>query len=572
MAVEVTVTGTSSYAGVTTNLTDYSVVEDATPLDPASNNGGVGQLTTSIVENPSAKGTITLIDDVLTLSDGAKGTTTATVTGIDASNGIASLTADSRMSVLLSTRSASPQFLTMEQTFRYYLGLAGITTGIVFEAPGDSSYRYSANLPIPTPGWTDVIFDKLRQFAIVCGAEISLVSNNIVFRPLRTRVAESRRDTAAALTVKRGQIARAIEVVYYQNSYKVNGQVYPKNGVWTEDTPVYQVDAGETLEVNIPVSASLLSIIQPTCVAYVGRYDTGSVYSVVGQDGLAIVPAQWTRNGGSVKVAIGEDPATIDLTITGAQTTQGPFRIAVGAGTSDAYSSLRLQGTGTYFDKQTLTIPTGVPDSDTPQRIGITVDNPYISTIADAYDLGIRTAGRYSGYEQSLSVSSTGINRADVSNNLRYPTFTEFGAGVDGKAPVWNGQTFDAFNATWAGKTFDDFNAYYYEVVRSDFANQAFGNIAGARRRFRDAFYRIDTATTNPTGVNYSATSDTVFNDFRNTWQLAVLEDFVGPGITPKTTAYTFDDFAAIQAGRSFNDFNMTPLWRTYAGLSSAES
>lgn len=572
MAVEITVAGNSAYSGASSNLSDYSAVEDATPLNPALSSGGVGRLTFSIVENPSALGTITLLDDELTLVDGSNGTTTGVVTGLDASNGIVSATADSRLTSLLSTRSAAPQNMTMEQTFRYYLGLGGITTGIVFEEPSVASYRYATAALIPTPGWTDVIFDKLRQFALVCGAEVSLVSNNVVFRPLRQRVAENKRDTSVTATANRGQIARSIEVVYYTNRYLVDGQVYPDNGMWTEDTPVYQVDSGETLDINVPVLATLTSVRQPTCVAYVGRYDAGSVYSVVGQDGLAIQPAQWLNNGGSVTVSIGEDPSTLDIRIVGAVTTQGPFRIAVGAGSNDVYSSLRIQGTGTYFNKNTIVVPTGVADSATPQQVGVTVDNPYISTPADAYDLGIRTAMSYAGYEQTLSVSTTSINRADISNSARYPTFDDFAAGMPGKTPVWTGKTFDQFTATWTGQTFDQFNDYYYAVVRSDFANQAFGNVAGARVKYRDAWYRIDTATITPTAVSYSASTDTLFNDFYDTWQLAVNEDFNTNGIIGKTTPYTYNEFAAIQGTRTFNDFNLTPLWRTYAGLSTPES
>jgi len=572
MAVEATISGTGTYAGVRANIADYSAVEDATPIDPASNSGGVGQLTLSVVENPSASGTISLLDNGITLTDGSRGTTTGTVSGIDVSDGVASITADSRLGALLATRTAAPQNLNMEQTFRYYLQLAGITTNIVFEVPTTVPYRYSTSALIATPGWTDVIFDRIRQFAIVCGAEVSLVSNNIVFRPLRTRISENKRDTSISSSTKKGQIARNIEVAYYQNNYKTDAQVYPEGGAWTPDTPVYQVDAGETLEVNVPVQAYLLSVIQPTCVPYVARYDTGSVYSVVGQDGLAIVPAQWTENGGSVTVAIGEDPSTLDITIVGARTTQGPYRIAVGAGASDVYSSLRIQGTGTYFDRQIVKLPTGVPDSATPQDVGVTVENPYISTPADAYDLGVRTAMRFAGFDQAISVTTLGVNRADYSGNTRYPTFSEFNTGVNGQATNWTGKTFSQFNTEWAGKTFQQFDDYYYSLVRTDFSNQAFGNVSGSRVRYRDAFYRIDSATVAAVNTSYTATADTLFQDFSNVWALATHEGTSAGPFVGKTTPYTFADFNQIMGNRTFANFAVSPLWRTYAGLSSAQS
>jgi hypothetical protein len=594
MAVEVTIgvrEGTvskiGSFRGDPGNITTYSYSEEATPLEPSSNSGGVSQISFEAAENPDGgSGSIMLMDDVITLVDGANGTTTGFVSGVSMSNGIGTVTANSRMQLLMAERQAQPMSGTAEAIFRYYLGLAGISDRIVisddtYTNPNSVTGKLTTTV-YAVPGWSGVILDNVRQFAIAVGAEIALVSNNIVVRPVRGRTAINKRNLSQDWAVKRGQLAQNIEINYYNNrNVEAPTIFYPTQGGWVEDTQIYQVDAGEKLDVSVALDVSLLSLNQPICVAFVGKtQSSASQYAVIGKDGLPIPPTQWTQNGGKVEVSIGKDTKSIDITITGATTTQGPYRIAVASSATDAYSSLRLVGTGVFYTKETLTVPTGASAADTAQVIGVTVDSPFVSTISEAYTLGVRTAAKWAGADQTISVSTVGINRNDTSGSTKYPTFNDFNSGVGGKATSWTGKTFNQFAAEWSGKTFDDFNAYYYDIVRNDFANQAFGNVAGARVKFRDAYYRIDTANIGPALVSYTATADTLFSDFAEVWTLQDNEktnggysnQFAdGTPIVTKTTSYTFDDFAVIMEGRSFNDFAVTPLWRTYAGIAAQQ-
>lgn len=593
MAVEVvigtrdgTVSKLGSFRGNPGNITGYSYSEEATPIEPSNNAGGVSQISFDVAENPDGgSGSIMLMDDTITLSDGSNGTTTGFVSGVNFTDGVGSVTANSRMQLLIAERQAQAMTGTPEAIFRYYLGLAGVTDRIVVVAdnytlPRGGTGSLTGSV-YSVQGWSGVILDNLRQFAISVGAEIALVSNNIVMRPLRARVAVNQRNVTQSWTARRGQMAQTVEVNYYNNRNVTSPAIfYPTNTGWVEDTQVYQVDVDERLEINVPVNVSLLSVQQPACVAFVGREAIGSVYSVIGKDGLPLPPTQWTQNGGSVKVAIGKDSKSIDITIVGANTTQGPYRIAVASSASDAYSSLRITGTGVFFDMKTLSVLTGASSLDTAQVIGVTVDSPFISTVGEAYTLGVRTAAKWGGADLSISATTVGINRADVSGGTRYPTFAEFNAGFGGRATNWVGKTFNQFNTEWSGKTFDDFNKYYFDLVSSDFVNQAFGNVSGARVRFRDAYYRIDNADIGPTQVGYTASLDTLFSDFSTTWTLQANETTTGglatefadgTPIVPKTTAYTFNDFNSIMEGRSFSDFSMTPLWRTYAGLAAQQ-
>lgn len=593
MAVEVTVEPRSggvgqlgSFRGGPSNISNYSYSEQATPLEPSNNSGGVSQMTFDVVENADGgAGSIMLLDDTITLSDGSNGTTTGFVSSIVGTDGIANVTVNSRLQLLLAERQAQPRSGTAESIFRYYLGLAGITSGIVVSTDTYTLPRGGtstlATAVYSTQGWSGVILDNLRQFAISIGAEIALVSNNIVLRPVRGRTAENRRNISQSWTAKRGQLAQTIEVVYYNNRNVISPTIfYPTVNGYTEETAIYQVGVGEVLNVNVPVTASLTAVTQPACVSFVGMdVSNQSIYSVIGKDGLPIPPTQWQNNGGSVTVKVGQDTKSIDITITGANTTQGPYRIAVASSASDAYSSLRILGTGVFFDPKTLSVPTGASSLDTAQIVGATVDTPYISTIGEAYTLGVRTAAKWAGADLSIDVSTVGINRSDVSGSTRYPTFDDFNSGVNGKATVWTGKTFNQFTTEWTGKTFDQFNDFYYSLVSNDFVNQAFGNVSGARVKFRDAFYRIESADISPTVVNYTAVADTLFDDFASTWALQPLETTTtgatnfadGTPIVIKTTPYSFNDFSTMMAGRTFNDQTLTPLWRTYAGIAAQQ-
>lgn len=562
----ITIDGGGDFTGISTNVASYSATEDATPLRVDSNEGGIGQLNFSVVASrrgPNSGATTDLIDSTVVLADGSNGETEAVVTGLSTDNGVTAVTSDSRMSPLLSTRTAVPMQGTPEAILRYYLSLGGITTGIVYEGVGSTATR-------AVQGWTGVIWDYIRSFAAVVGAEVALVSNNIVIRPLHQRVSVNRRNSSVSTSQGKGDLARTVEVKYYSNKY-MSGLVYPKGG-WNEDVQVYQVDPGETFTTNIEVGVSPVSLIQPTCIEYVAKsVNNQSVYSVVGADGLAIKPAQWLSNGGSVTVAIGEDNRSIDLTIIGATTTQGPYRIAVGAGASDVYSSLRIMGTGTFFDERTVSIYTGASPDDTPQEVGVTVENMFIDSVDRAWNHGLRVAAAYAGFTDTISVDSTGINRLDVSGNQSYTTFGQFNTGFvakGGVAPTWTGQPYSAFDATWVGKTYQEFNDFYVNPVKSNYSNQAFGNVAGSRVLHEDTYYRINSATVTETGVSYNGTADTLFGDFNRRWSAdSYTGDMAleyGPqrvSANPKTS-FTFADFNAMMEGRTFRNFNYTPLWR----------
>jgi hypothetical protein len=589
MGVTLTLNG-----GPETNIVSYSATEDSTPIDPSDSSGGVGQISISLADDMQRDGSILYINDDITLSDGINGTTTGKVNSVKLSNGIADISGDSRVGMFLSYQNIPPFTGTLADAFYNYCDIVGL-----------SANRYVdpdiASIPVNFPGYVGDMWQFMKNMCSAMQIELSLVSNNVVLRPLRSRIAENKRNIDESVSIENKNLAQSVEVYYYNNSTQSSVLVYPKGG-WNSSVQIYQVDAGEVLEVNIPVDVYLTSIQQPTPYAsgavprgYVGP---SSTYSVVGKDGVPISATAWTNNGGNLTATIGDDGKSVKVTIFGATDFAGvaPYRIAAGAGDGTYYSTLRLMGGGTFFDKQKATILTGVPASKTATVVGVTVDNPFISTYSQARDVGAIVAANYAGTKQVLNVTTVGINRSGESGSITYPKFSDFDAGVStitnatgdgttitytaansftigqqvgisgispsiynttGTVTFANSTTFKiAGNATgtyssggqayYLGNTFKDFTAQQFDLVKNNFENQAFGNVAGARVKYGDAYYRIRNATITESTISYSAERDTIVNDFDTVW-----------------SGKTFAQFDTQFVNKKFEDFGVIPLWQT---------
>lgn len=509
------------------NITSYSVTEDSTPIDPSDTTGGVGQFTFGIDEDDKSK---FLSNKSAKLEDGSQGTTLGTIRGLSSPDGALTVTADSRMALLAVKRTAQPFIGTLEGAFVYYLGLVGIISGLVVD---DSI----ASRPVVYQGWSGVVWDELKKLAVAERVEISLVSNNIVMRPLRQRKAEQYRDSSRTWNINSQNLARSVDIHYYSNQYKAVALAYPSGG-WSPDVSVQGVDAGATTTVDVPLSVSLLSIDQPVCVDFVDRYyAASSVYTVSGNDGLPIPSAEWLAGGGSVTAAIGEDTKSVIFTITGSSDTQyAPYKIAMPSGPSDFYSSLRLVGEGVFFDDQVVTLLAAVDPDRVTQEQAPEVRNERITSLEQAQSLGLWSLKRWGSPSHTVTVASSGINRLGDTGSYRYPTIAEFNA-------EYAGLTVAQFNAIWAGKTIADFNEYWRAKTAGDFENQAFGNVVGSRFRLGDAMFRIRTATITAEGISYSAEEDTIIADVNAVW-----------------AGKTIADFNAEWAGQTLADFAVAPL------------
>lgn len=474
MAVELAVTGTGHFTGARTNLAGYSITEDATPIDASDSSGGVGQITFDVIEDPAPDGTVLLLNNYVTLTDDAFGRGMASGKVISLSSdvgGQVSVTADARLGGLVVDKSAKPFHGTLGDGFLYYLGLAGITTNISV----DSSI---INRAVNWPAWKGTIWDYMKQMCTGERVEIALVNGVITLRPYRTMTVSNAANAEITWDVENSERAQNVEVYYYNNSYKTNAMAYPVDG-WNPDLEVYQVEAGQTVTYTVDINASLETIDQPDCVLNIDRYYHGSVsqYAVCGNDGLPIPVGMWKNGGGKLTVAIGKEPNTMVIKITGMRNEHyAPYRIAVSSSPSDSYSALRITGTGVFFNKTLLTVPTGAPLAKAPQEVGVTIDNPFIDNADDAYTAAMTAASAFAAPAQTISVTTTGLTQGigniagsrvlfrqcwyrirsatTTQDNVTYTaerdtTFAELGA-------VWAGATFAQFSTRWSGKTFED--------------------------------------------------------------------------------------------------------------------
>lgn len=505
------------------DVSEYTVVEDSTPLDPSDTTGGFGQITATLESRPGGERTM---GQTLTLEDGSLGQTTGIVRGINDDDISMSFTADSRIALLAVERTCQPFIGTLTAGITYHLGLCGITTGIVIDPEFNS-------VNVKLPGGRVNVYDRLKAMGAAYGFETTLVSGNVVVRAPWKNTAVTYRDISTSRSYDQSNFSQAVSGYYY-NSYSGNNIAYPLHGL-TDSAQVYQVDAGETLVYEIPLDASLSSVEQPVAALSVDYGDMAtSQYSVVGSDGGAVDPATWLGSGGSVTVSIGEDTRTLVLKITGANMESlAPFRIAVPTGENEYYSSLRVRGVGVFWDKQLMTLVLNQNTDQAPDEMGTLVDSEFMETADQLYHRLLLAAERYGTDTQILRVSAGGINRLGESGSAEYPTIADVAA-------MFPGATINSIK-TELGPTIADWNAELYATVSSDFTNQAYGNINGARVRNKDSWYRIRAATIRPVGVDYTAERNNLVSDVYRTGE-------------------TIAQWNARWSGKTIRDVNIAPL------------
>jgi len=515
------------FLGGSENIKTYSVQEDATPTDPNSSAGGVGQITFGVNEDTE---TLHLLQETITLSDGNNGKTQGVIRNLSNSNGDVSITADSILSLFNSDHTVLPFIGTLAGAFQAYCNVVGITNQLSVDAA-------ISGRSVVYPGWTGNVWTRIKQICAKESIELSLVFNKVVVRPLRKYVANTERDTSRSYSASSQGTAKTVEVTYYNNKSVTQGEIYPLVG---DEPTIYQVDTNETVVVTQQLNASMLSVNQPVCTAFVNNTTyagTNGVYSVTGNDGLPITPSQWAAQGGSLSVRITEDPSIIEITIVGSSMADyAPYRISMSAGTSSQYNSLHITGTGVTWEPKTVTLVTGATSAVTGENVGATVTNPFVSTLQDAHNAGLQTARAYAG-SFTVSGNAFGINRSDYDQSQIRATIADFNTAVAAGTDV------SVFNTTWVGNTVAQFNTYWQSTVDNLFSNQAFGNAAGSRVQRDLAWFRVTNATISETGVQFDAELNTLVSDFNTVW---------GPT--------DISVFNAAWANKKMKDFTTTPL------------
>lgn len=541
--------------GQTLEAEDYSVTEAASPLAAGDSSGQVGTFAITLPipdeyvplgtsfegfaygEGPYGEGPYggssflgipntpwlvirqvgpqILIDKDVKITDGRKGFTLGTISGATESLDGASiqLTGTSRLGVLnVYGVQAQPFVGTLRQAFEYYLSLAGVTTDLFVDDE-------IADRPVVFPGWTGELWYYLKLMSAAQDCDIALVSGVIILRAIRKRIATSNRDTTRSISTGSNTLAQAIEIYQYNNRAVTNELVYPIGG-WSPELEVLTVNAGETTEYTLELSTSVSSIQDPVMQTFVSQdYQSSSVYTIVADDGLAVDPALWTARGGSFSISIADDTTHLIVRLTGATgvptssgTASQNFSVALGSDTTgNRYSTLRVVGSGVQYDKVKKRVRTGVPASKTATEIGVTIDNPFISTTNDLYRAGTRAAKNYAGAGMSLQGAVIAINRRGDSGSAQYPTYGQVQAAL--VTEIGGTPTYGQVQTYYAGidlTTYEQVRQHWFEVFRDDDTDQVFGNAAGARIYDRKSrrWFRIREATPTPGIISIGSAED----------------------------------------------------------------
>lgn len=515
---------------------DYSVDEAATPLAAGDSSGGTGSISFTVAQpdefapnsgiTNNAWRRITefgpdiLLDLPVRLLDSRKGFTLGTVIGVQRldDQGTLQISCSSRLADINAYGiQAAPFVGTLGAAFTYYLGLANITTDLFVD---DSL----SSRPVVFPGWTGELWYHLKQMAVSQDCDISLVSGVVLLRPIRARVATRGRDIGRSRELSQQTLAQSVEVYQYSNRAITNQLVYPPGG-WTPEVEVMNVNAGETSEYVLDLSASVSSIQQPVMQTFVSEgYSASSVYTIVANDGHPVSYDAWTRFGGSLKVAIEPDTKRLRVNLigaTGLPTTEGGpaknFSVALASDTTgNRYSTFRIVGTGVAFDKVKKRVRTGVPANRTATEVGVTIDNPFISTVDDLYRAGTRAAKQFSGQVPGLSGSVTAINRLGDTGQAEYPTYGEVQTELYAELGTPNYADVQTYYLTTLSlTTYESVRQYWFTFVRDDFTNQVFGNVNGARIYDKKSrrWYRIRQGTLTADKVTFTAEDDLTHGD-----------------------------------------------------------
>lgn len=539
---------------------DWTVQEDATPLAAGDSSGSTGSIEITLpfldADNHPASifGPEWFIDKDVKLADSRKGFTLGKVEGLRRNDqtGVYTLTCTTRLGELnVYGVEAKPFIGTLRNAFIYYLSLANIDTDFYVD-------DIVGGRPVAFTGWTGELWFHLKQMALAQDCDISLVSGIVLLRPIRARAATRGRDVDRSRDIGGGTLAQSVEVYRYNTVPITNELVYPPGG-WKPETEVINVNAGEESEYVLELSSSVSSIQQPEMVTFVGEtFQDSSVYTVVANDGLPVPPAAWRDNGGSVVITVEPDTTSLRITLrgpTGIPTTSGTaatnFALALASDvTGNRYSTLRIIGTGVSIEKQKVTIRTGVAPQKTATKVGVTIDNVFISTVDDAYRAGTRAAKQFSGYTPTLSGTVTAITRRGDSGEAIMPSYRDVRDTLNDEllSPTY-GEVQTYVTEELGVTTYEQDKDYWFSFVRDSSVNQVFGNVQGCRIFDKKSrrWYRIRSATLTPPNIQqFQADDDLIFADME--------EFFLGK---------TYGDVQVPRTGLSYKQEQMAGL---YAG------
>lgn len=482
----------------------FSYSEDVTSLQPANLTGGAGQVSVSgpamfkDKDGNTHPNSALLINNDMTLTDTDYGSVSFQVRQVSLGQHTASVIGNTLMWRLNVTKTALPHGgpgATLMTAILTYCDLVGITPTWTTEFGEELDA-----VPVNFVGWTGNVWEHLKMLCAGVslsaddnvGIEMVVSGNDLVFRKAKTvPLTFSKAPVDSALEINTFEAAKGVVLYNYNTEYgadRIVQEQQQSNPLFATNenvsiTDSMQVEAGQKLVKRFSINASLEEVKNPVCVSQITALPytgTQGEYVVVGNDDLPIDPDQWIGQGGSLTVALTENPNEIEITMiappavnmpTAADpindVTPAPYKIGIETSGEADYPALYIVGTGVFFKKTEHTFGTGASDSYTSQDTATTIDNPFVTNKDDLAIRGVAAAQSICGPSITLNQTRRSeIEFADTigsvitheSNKYRITSLSYSADSVSMSALPC--ASFDDFDAIWGTvKTFADFTA-----------------------------------------------------------------------------------------------------------------
>jgi hypothetical protein len=474
-------------------IADYGYSEEVTPLEPTSSSGGISQVT---VTGLTTDDTSLVVNNTMRIEDSNYGSVEFQVKNVSISENMATITGATVMNRLNVNKVAAPHGgggASLRTAIEYYCSLVGIVPVI------DEDFALELDLiDVNFLGWNGNVWEYLKKLCSAVsvdptdnvGIEMYIDGTDLVFRKAKTTPITFSKISAKGLVVDSFDASKEITVFKYETEYGVDRVVREQErqaeGLFTVNenvsiTDSMQVEAGEIVTKRFAINASLSEVQQPVCVSEIFPLPYGGTtgeYVIVGSDNLPIDPDQWADQGGSVTVALTENPYEIEITVVAppavtmptadnpAEVTPAPYKIGVESSGEIDYPALYIVGTGVFFTKKATTFQTGADDEFTSQDTNQSVDNIFITNNNDLNTRGIAAAQTACGPSVLLNYTVTDpVQFGETPGSIISADNNKFRIGSVSYSPATStivaspSSDLADFNSVWSAKTFANFNS-----------------------------------------------------------------------------------------------------------------
>ena len=283
-----------------------------------------------------------------------------------------------------------------------YLGLIGDSAPALTADPALDSVH------VVVGAWEGELWLHLKMLCAAHRLQMAFnPAGGVHFAPIREQAGELPEITTVTDDSTNGSLAQSVEVIRYENRQITNELVYPPGG-WQDGVEIITVGPGEYVEYTLDLGdTSITSFEEPKHITTVDRLMSGSsVFTIVNDQGLPVTKSQWEATGGRVMWRISDDHRAIIMGIKAPNRVLASDRgnlvksYTFGSRWQDGapqYSTIRILGSGVASRPQTVRFGTGVAKQDTGTVVGATVDNPFITSMAQASEAGSLAATSYGG-------------------------------------------------------------------------------------------------------------------------------------------------------------------------------